>query len=83
MRTHGDAALTGQITSTELSRLAGSVDIGVPYAGTAILGGRTRPVLAAASAPHSGAPGPFSSWSRGTAPGHGSRCANSCSTCGT
>lgn len=55
MRTHGDPVLTERITSAELARLAGSVDVGVPYAGTAIFGGRTLPVLAAASAPHGSA----------------------------
>ncbi|WP_329063453.1 LuxR C-terminal-related transcriptional regulator [Streptomyces sp. NBC_01429] len=56
MRTHGEPALADKISSAELARLAGSVDIGTPYFGPAALAGDTRPVLGAASAP-SGASG--------------------------
>jgi DNA-binding CsgD family transcriptional regulator len=51
LRTHGDSALTEKITSTELGRLAGLVDIGVPRFGPAVLAGAPRPVLAVAAAP--------------------------------
>jgi DNA-binding CsgD family transcriptional regulator len=56
MRTHGDPALADKISSAELARLAGSVDIGTPFFGPALLAGASWPVLGLASAP-SGASG--------------------------
>nr|WSZ99041.1 LuxR C-terminal-related transcriptional regulator [Streptomyces sp. NBC_00857] len=56
MRTHGEQALADKISSAELARLAGSVDVGDPFFGPAVLAGASRPVLGVASAP-SGASG--------------------------
>ncbi|GAA2408047.1 response regulator transcription factor [Nonomuraea africana] len=51
MRTHGQAALTERITSTELARLGSRVDVGVPWFGTAPLAGEPRQALAIAATP--------------------------------
>jgi hypothetical protein len=51
LRTHGEAALTEKVTSTELARLAGTVGVGAPWFGPAHLSGASRPVLAVVSAP--------------------------------
>lgn len=52
MRTVGEQAVTDRISSAELARLGGLVDIGVPRFDTALVGGEQRPVLSVASAPH-------------------------------
>jgi DNA-binding CsgD family transcriptional regulator len=51
LRTAGDPALTAKITSGELARLAGVVDVGVPRCAPAVLAGESWPVLAVAAAP--------------------------------
>ena len=51
LRTHGEPGLAEKITSAELARLAGSVGVGAPRFGQAMLAGAVRPVLAVASAP--------------------------------
>ena len=51
LRTHGEATLTEKITSSELARLAGMVDVGAPWFGRSVVAGAPRPVLAVASAP--------------------------------
>ncbi|MFI1203618.1 LuxR C-terminal-related transcriptional regulator [Streptomyces sp. BHT-5-2] len=48
---HGDAGLTGEVTTAELAMLATQVDVGRPWWGPAALAGAARPVLAVASAP--------------------------------
>ncbi|WP_084175915.1 helix-turn-helix transcriptional regulator [Actinokineospora spheciospongiae] len=51
MWAHGDAALVGEVTTVELTRLSTLVDVGTPWVGEATLAGSPRPVLAVASAP--------------------------------
>lgn len=48
---HGDAELTVEITSAELSRLSSVVDAGTPWFGEAVVAGVNRPVFAVASVP--------------------------------
>ncbi|GGP10356.1 LuxR C-terminal-related transcriptional regulator [Nonomuraea glycinis] len=52
MRKVGERGVADRISSAELGRLAGTVDIGVPRFETALVGGEKRPVLSVASAPH-------------------------------
>lgn len=52
LRKVGPHGVADRITSAELARLAGAVDIGVPLFGPAVVGGERRPVLSVASAPH-------------------------------
>ncbi|REF00017.1 helix-turn-helix transcriptional regulator [Thermomonospora umbrina] len=51
LRAHGDAAVTGRVSSAELARLAETVVPGEPWSGEATLGGVARPVLAVACDP--------------------------------
>ncbi|MDP4502218.1 helix-turn-helix transcriptional regulator [Nonomuraea turcica] len=51
MKTYGDPALTEKITSAELARMGGAVDVGEPWFGEMRLAGGQLPALAVAARP--------------------------------
>ncbi|WP_030235562.1 MULTISPECIES: helix-turn-helix transcriptional regulator [unclassified Streptomyces] len=52
MRRVGEPGVADRISSAELARLAGAVDVGMPRFAVALIGGEERRVLSVASAPH-------------------------------